>query len=190
MSEWFSSLDKAVQVAVISAAGVVFSGIIASLIAWLGFWITFRTSTAANREVINATKEIKAEEKSIAAASKQAEFRQQWIENLRRAVAHYLTTVVSIVDKIDDKLSAERYRESVLQAEYIELLLNMNEQNSKALVQNMRTLFEKAVKPPDDVDQEEVLASRGKVVEAAQKILKEEWDKLRTELKTRRNKEG
>ncbi len=186
---WFFSLKESLQLALIGAAGVVFSGIIAALVAWIGFWITFKTSTDANREIINATRDVKAEEIAISAAIKQAEFRQQWIENLRAAIARFATTAASLVRKEQAGIPTKKYEELIYQVEYIELMLNMNEEPNQTLVADMRELMDKAVRPYDQIDFKELYKARKKVSESARKILKAEWDKLRTELKTVKQKE-
>jgi len=177
---WFLSLDKAAQAALASSVA---SAIVIGVIAVLGFWITYRTSISANRDVIAATKTIQLEAIAISAASKQAEFRQAWINSLRIAITRYLSMVPNLVDKQTNQISQEKYERVVYQIEYIELMLNMTEQPSQALTADLRELFDRATasKNPD-----EVYAARKKAAESTRKILKAEWDKLRTELKTRK----
>ena len=167
------------------------SSLIIGLIAVLGFWITFRTSTAANREVIEATKNVSLEGIAISAASKQAEFRQQWIENLRKAMAELLAQIVTLMehDKFTDLVPTERYQLIVHKIEYIELLLNMNEEPSKALSAAIHRLLDLTLRPRDKRVPSDIYAARKNVAALTRHILKAEWDKLRTELKTLKQKE-
>jgi hypothetical protein len=133
--DWFLSLDKAAQAALASSVA---SALVVGIIAVLGFWITYRTSTSANREVIAATKTIQLEAIAISAASKQAEFRQAWINSLRIAIARYLSIVPNLVDTHTNLISQQKYERVVYQIEYIELMLNMTEQPSQELVEDLR----------------------------------------------------
>ena len=48
MIEWFLSLDKAAQASI--ASGIV-SSVVVGMVAGLGFWLTFKTSTTANKKM-------------------------------------------------------------------------------------------------------------------------------------------
>lgn len=178
-----SNEQSDVRVASIVGGSAILGGLFTAIIAVIGFWITFKTSTAANNEVISATKETKLLEIEIAAAIKQADFRQAWINSLREAVAKYLNEVTNLVDRNAGCIENLRYERLNYQAEFIDLMLNRKEADSIALSEKLRECVD-VVTQSSPPDYSKLYKCRREASQLAQKILKAEWDKLRTELRT------
>jgi hypothetical protein len=146
------------------------SGLVTVILVFLGFWITFKTSTFANKQVMR-----------YQAASKKAEFRQQWIENLRQSVAGYLADASTLVHAQTGMISQENYRTLVEKTEYIELLLNHHEDDAKDLIDKLRLTLDKATTIKID-PKGDFYKARKEAAAAARKILKAEWEILKSEL--------
>lgn len=178
-----SNEQSDVRVASIVGGSSILGGLFTAIIAVIGFWITFKTSTAANNEVISATKETKLLEIEIAAAIKQADFRQAWINSLRESVAKYLNEVTNLIDRDAGCAEKSRYERLNYQAEFIDLMLNLKEDDSIALSAKLRECVDVATRS-SPLDYSKLYQCRREASRLAQVIMKAEWDKLRTELKT------
>jgi hypothetical protein len=81
--DWFLNLDKATQVALATS---IVSSIVIGVIAVLGFWITYRTSTAAMQRSLRLSSKMKI-----------AEFRMKWIDEFRVDLADLMKIQVETI---------------------------------------------------------------------------------------------
>jgi hypothetical protein len=72
--DWFLSLDKSAQAALV---GSVASSLVIGIVAVLGFWITYMTSTAANRKIADITKSAKVGELTHLSKLRAADYRMK-----------------------------------------------------------------------------------------------------------------
>ena len=187
MIEWFLSLDKAAQAAL--ASGLASSFVIA-IVAGLGFWLTFKTSTAANREIAKITESSKLEEIRHLTAVKLADYRIDWMEALRRDCASLYKTQyeISMLKKSKVKERATNHREQ-LQKLYLEsaelkarILMRLKQQSDDENEVKLETLLRRSVSSDSDKAQDQ----RREIRELTRSILHTEWKKIRSELERER----
>jgi hypothetical protein len=83
MIDWFLNLDEAAQTALASGA---VSSLVIGIVAVLGFWITFNTSTAAMQKSLQLSSKMKV-----------AEFRMKWIDEFRLDLAQLMKIRVETI---------------------------------------------------------------------------------------------
>jgi hypothetical protein len=155
-----------------------FSASATSFVAVIGFWITFKTSTYANAKVMR-----------LQSATKIAEFRKEWIENLRKAVASHnalATTLVHYPRSLgkEDKpkgIPEDQFLNLTERVEYIEMMLTGTDDNSKKLVEALRAVGSEATKMIDPNTEEFYRARKAANVTTAA-IIRAEWTRLKSEL--------
>jgi hypothetical protein len=187
---WFHSLNEGTQIALISAGGVVFSGVISAVIAYLGFKITFKTSTSANERIAAITKENSVLQVRFEAESKIAEMRQKWIDDLRDKLAEFGDETF----KAASNPTAEAIMKSRLQylIGYIALKLNQKEAKHRELILKMQNIIEiinDCVSQKKDTKEakekgESLRATLYKIQHISDDILKEEWSRVKSEIRS------
>ena len=104
--------------------------------------------------------------------------RQAWINSLRRSVAEFLSlTLHYAVAGFEDRTDAEYQRLTLLEQEVV-LTVNPLEDDHRALIHEMRILVGSlggGVKMPD----QNFIKSHKQVTCLAQRILKQEWNRIR-----------
>jgi hypothetical protein len=139
MIDWFFALDKAAQAALASA---VVGSIVVGAIAVLGFWLTFKTSTAANREIAEITKSSKTEELNLERQIKVSEFKERRIQDFRDAIAEYVSLIRQIPDETETaELRKVRLRIDLL-AVKIRLMLDMTKNENEELLRIMSEQYD------------------------------------------------
>jgi hypothetical protein len=179
MITWFFGLDQAAQAGI--ASGIVTSFVI-GVVAVLGFWITLRTSTAANREIAEVTKNAKLEELQHMSRIKIADYRVDWIEQFRRDVAALYKVQYEIASikskKLSDRTPSERERARQLYYESSELktrlLLRLKQNSNVAAEQQLEALLKRAVKK----DPDEAFDQRSNIRELTRSVLRTEWKRV------------
>jgi hypothetical protein len=188
--EWFLSLDKATQAVLASA---IVSALIIGAIAVLGFWITFKTSIAANERIAAITKQNNFLQLQFAADSRIAEMRQKWIDDLRQHLAEFMAEAAT-------ELAFLRFREQPPKGRlqylynYIFLKLNRTEEKHKKIVDllNQITSTNNHLKrelekiSPEDIKNatqhfQKAFDELGLITSA---VLKEEWIRVKSETKS------
>lgn len=187
---WFNALDKDVKVAVVTAIGFVLGGLITGVVAFFGFWLTFKTSTAANRDIAAITKTSKVEEMRKLANIKVGEMRINWIENFREessdlyAIQYEITMIRTLEQQESDATrKAElrtRLRELHIQRSRIRarLLMRINP-NSK---HEDEAKLESCLKRSVNKDEEQALSDRLELRNLTRSILHREWNKAKDEI--------
>jgi hypothetical protein len=181
--DWFLGLDKATQAALaISIA----SPLVIAVVAVLGFWITYRTSTAANREIANITKSAKLNELRHLSKLRAADYRMKWIAAFRREAASLLKVQYEI-SFLKKKKSAERtqqeqdrlrelyYESSELKAR---LLMRIKQNSDDQNELRLEKLLRRSVSSDSDKAQD----VRKEIRELVRAILKTEWNRIKSEI--------
>jgi hypothetical protein len=113
-----------------------------------------------------------------------AEFRQAWIERLRSAVAEFIANSTHYYNSNDEKERSEYQKEIDRHIEYIELLLNHNEDESSNLIRLLRKVGDGAIGFPQGA-RADFLKNRTAAAASARKILKSEWEVIKREVGSR-----
>ncbi|WP_269219416.1 hypothetical protein [Brevundimonas vesicularis] len=123
----------------------------------------------------------------ISKEQKVSEFRQAWINDLRKCLSDYLVSINAISDIIRTKKSKpdfdntsllDRYRE-INQASFgIELRLNSQEKTSIRLLNSMRK-FERIASNDDSLSPENIKNIESDFLDSAQELLKFEWGRVK-----------
>jgi hypothetical protein len=174
MIEWFLSLDKAAQAAI--ASGVA-SSIVVGLIAVLGFWITFKTSTAAMQKSLQLSSKIKI-----------AEFRVDWIEGFRKDVAalYKIQYEIAFIKKKKQSVRPPKEKERIRELYYASaelktrLLLRLKVNSDDENEAELERLLKRAVRSDADEAQDQ----RQNIRNLTRLILRAEWRKAKTEIET------
>lgn len=160
-----------VDAAGITAAGAVFAAFIAALAALAAATFSFVSAWLTNR---TARKNYALQAK-IAQQLKHADFRQAWIDELRKAMVEFQRLSVEAEANADGKNPG-----SVAFGHALEILLRMNPRDP-----NYDALLEKVgevIKLPVVESRETWLDSHADFVRLCQIILKTEWDVLKRDL--------
>lgn len=151
-------------------------GVATILIAFITLFVALRSNSRANNQKI-------------------AEFRQQWIDDLRDQVSYYFkishqiatSFLVAGNEKVAHQDTQDHYAELFELEYYVRLKLNPGEQDHQDLVKAMvaiRNLAEK-MRKPDQRSCETIEAfkqARLKLVNITKRVLKSEWDRLKDEI--------
>lgn len=110
--------------------------------------------------------------------------RQAWINSLRQKVAELLSSTLHYaVAGFEDRTDAEYQRLTLLEQEIV-LTVNPLEDDHRALIRAMRNLvgsLHRGVKMPD----ENFIKAHEQVTQLAQRILKQEWNRIRDAVEER-----
>lgn len=188
MISWFLSLDKAAQAAL--ASGVV-SSVVVGVIAVLGFWITFKTSTAANERIARVTSDNIFYQMKFSAETRIAEMRQAWIDNLREHVAQFCEDTFKAIPFSNNHEALYKLKIQYIRS-YIRLKLNSKEEPHKKLIASMgdvidiiNPLIEQKVNVKTELGPllNEYHNAIRKLNEVADAVLKEEWTRVKSEIR-------
>jgi hypothetical protein len=166
-----------------SLIGVLIGGLVTSILAILGYWITFRTSTAANQEIANITKSTKTEELKKQSNALIAQFRMRWVDTLRNDVARYVRLHRHIElsrSKASGGKTPSSERENLLELLELRSRIRMmlkpdaDEESERNLLQ----IIQQDVAKIDT----EATEQREKIVEYARTVEKTEWVKAKNEI--------
>jgi hypothetical protein len=113
-----------------------------------------------------------------------AEFRQAWIERLRSAVAEFLAVATHYYNSIDPDERFEYQKKIDQNVEYIELLLNHSEFESKNLIRLLKEVGNGAIGHPASA-RAEFFKNRAAAAASARLILKSEWEVIKREIGSR-----
>jgi hypothetical protein len=183
--DWFLSLDKSAQAALV---GSVASSLVIGIVAVLGFWITYMTSTAANRKIADITKSAKVGELTHLSKLRAADYRMKWIAAFRREAASLLKVQYEI-SFLKKKKSAERteqennrlrelyYDNSELKAR---LLMRIKQNSDDQNELRLERLLRRSVSSDGDKAQD----VRKEIRELVRAILKTEWNRVKAEIGT------
>src|SRR4051812_30347976 len=180
--EWFLALDKATQSAIAASA---LSGLLTAIVAVLGFWLTFKTSTAANREIASITKSSKLDELKHLSRIKLADYRMEWIEALRQdsAALYKLQYEISSLKRRSERSEKDRsklvrlyHRSGELKAR---ILLRIKQHSDNPDELKLEKVLRRAVSSDGDQAQDQ----RKEIRELTRAILKTEWNRVQTDLK-------
>jgi hypothetical protein len=123
----------------------------------------------------------------IGKEQKVSEFRQVWIDQLRKCVVDYLVNINAVCDILSLKKSGEEADKSALLANYkllneashgITLRVNDAEKPAKALLASMND-FEKLAQDNNLLTPEKIKEVEGRFVQAAKELLKFEWTRVK-----------
>ena len=123
----------------------------------------------------------------IGKEQKVSEFRQVWIDQLRKCVVDYLVSINAVCDILSLKKSGERVDNAALLASYkllneashgITLRVNDAEKPSKALLASMNE-FEQLAQDNGSLTPEKIKEVEGRFVQAAKELLKFEWTRVK-----------
>lgn len=123
----------------------------------------------------------------IGKEQKVSEFRQVWIDQLRKCVVDYLVNINAVCDILSLKKSGEEADQSALLANYkllneashgITLRVNDAEKPAKALLASMNE-FEKLAQDNSLLTPEKIKDVEGRFVQAAKELLKFEWTRVK-----------
>ncbi len=185
-------MSDSVVIALIGAGALILSGITSAVIAYLGFKITLKTSTEANKEIANVSRENSNLTLKHQSLLRLAEMRQQWIEDLRNSFASFSAKsarrFISLKTSMPEGDADVQYEYC-----YIILKLNMAEENSLKIKKLMEsviiTLNELLVSSQSTseviIDKEVVSKFNASMTEfnmIATQIMKLEWERLKSEM--------
>ena len=106
--------------------------------------------------------------------------RQEWINLLRNTIAEYLAVVYMLGDPNLSNEKAQHLLERLYTAKFrVSLLINPNEPDHRKLDDLLFDFIEK-IAAANKPDEEAVLEVRQTLVELSQKILKEEWKRVKS----------
>jgi hypothetical protein len=183
MIEWFFALDRTTQIVIATSIA---SSFITAIIAVLGFWLTFKTSTAANKEIANVTKGSKLDELKHLSRIKIADYRMEWIDALRNDSAKLYKIQYEISSlkrkKTSDRSDEERtrllrlyHRSGEVKAR---ILLRIKQYSNDPNELKLEKVLKRAVSEDGDEAQE----LRREIRELTRAILKTEWNRVQAEL--------
>ncbi|MGL4440727.1 MAG: hypothetical protein ACRCUE_15800 [Bosea sp. (in: a-proteobacteria)] len=141
-----------------------------ALLAILGYWITFKTSTHANLEAIK-----------FAALSKKAEFRQHWINELRRSVSEFIKESHLLVHANMKMINQEDFARFSERQQYILMLLTSDETQFEELRNAIRTYVDVSTKGKA-ASGDQHFAARKALNDATRVVIKREWEVIKKEL--------
>ena len=156
---------------VIEIAGYVWdmSVVVALIASAVALYSSMRANSIA-RANLNATMELKI-----------IEFRQSWISELRREMIAYFALVSSRKAKGEITLNKEDHFKSISHAKSIQLLMNPDDEDYSNLLSTMLNLTAWASSDEEvDFDNLDVLHL---YTDICQKILKREWERLKSDKK-------
>ena len=128
----------------------------------------------------------------IGKEQKVSEFRQSWIDDLRKCLVCYLVSINAISDVLRLKKSGAEIDDDVLVANYkllneaslgITLRINPDEDKAKALRRSMLE-FESISKDNSAITPEKIREIESSFIEASQELLKFEWSRVKRGEKT------
>ncbi|TMM51688.1 hypothetical protein [Sulfitobacter sabulilitoris] len=123
----------------------------------------------------------------IGKEQKVSEFRQVWIDQLRKCVVDYLVSINAVCDILSLRKSGEEADNSALLTNYkllneashgITLRVNDTEKPAKALLTSMNE-FEKLAQDNNSLTPEKIKEVEGRFVLAAKELLKFEWTRVK-----------
>jgi hypothetical protein len=155
-----------------------------AIIGGLSFYLTYKTSAAAARETAEMSKAISAAQIRASANAKIAEFRMEWINGFRLDLAALSRVNLELIrlrrhgTKKDqdstDLLSAKRSEGAELRSR---LLLRLKPASDDKEELELETLLRRSI----EVNLEQADENRKKIVSLSRKLLKREWEKVKTE---------
>ena len=140
-------------------------GIIASIAAFLGASLSSWATLKSSKNVLNIT----SRQMRLQSASKIAEFRQAWINELRDSMAGFQS--LGVTPNLDHAMEREFYRFGTK----IELLMNRRDPNYRQLCDRMYAFLEATTI-------EEKFGCNAPYVRICQDILKNEWEVLKKDM--------
>ncbi|MBT0958392.1 hypothetical protein IV417_13460 [Alphaproteobacteria bacterium KMM 3653] len=123
----------------------------------------------------------------IGKEQKVSEFRQVWIDQLRKCVVDYLVSINAVCDILSLKKSGVEVDNAALLTNYkllneashgITLRVNDEEKPSKALLASMNE-FEQLAQDNGSLTPEKIKEVEGRFVQAAKELLKFEWTRVK-----------
>jgi len=123
----------------------------------------------------------------IGKEQKVSEFRQIWIDDLRKCLIVYIANVNAISDALRVKKSDEKFDNSTLLQSYqslneanigISLRINANEKPAQELLKAM-TEFEDLFKKNSDITPENIRNVEDKFIATSRELLKFEWKRVK-----------
>jgi hypothetical protein len=182
MTGWFFNLEPSNQALLISAA---ISAVVIGIVAFLGFWITFKTSTAANREIARVTQAAKLDELRHLTRLKLADYRMQWIEALRSEASNLYRVQYEITqlrrlrskrnEQQNERLLELYYESSALKSR---MLMRIKKETDEPNEREIERLLKKAV----NSDAETAIQNRRELRERFRTLFKTEWMRVRSEV--------
>jgi hypothetical protein len=125
---------------------------------------------------------------SSSSYQKLADFRREWIEDLRQQVAAYISEITVLEGMKENRIAYSDVRKIRHQMTLIQLSLNPAEDSHKSLLEKMRELYDSSIRPIDEAYHSNMHRKTQELVDASRSVFKTEWDKLRREMNTRRNR--
>jgi hypothetical protein len=128
----------------------------------------------------------------IAKEQKISEFRQAWIDELRKCLVSYLVDINAIADGVQMKKAGTAMDQSVMISSYkalneashgIKLRINENEKPAKDLIETMLE-FERIAEQNSSLRPGKIRAIEVRFLECARKLLKFEWKRVKRGKKT------
>lgn len=123
----------------------------------------------------------------IGKEQKVSEFRQAWIDDLRKCVIAYLVNINAVCDKLSLKKAGNNVDPTLLVSDYkllneashgIALRVNSNEKPAQLLLSSMNN-FEALAKDSSKLTPENIRAVEDEFIDAAKKLLKFEWGRVK-----------
>lgn len=123
----------------------------------------------------------------IGKEQKVSEFRQVWIDELRKCVVSYLVSINAVCDALRLARAGRPIDDAALLANYkllneashgITLRVNASEKPAKALLESM-SKFEEISKNNSDLTPEKIRALEKDFIDSSQKLLKFEWKRVK-----------
>jgi hypothetical protein len=190
MIGWFLNLDKATQAALASSA---VNAVVIGIVAVLGFWITFRTSIAANERIAAVTKQNNFLQLQFASNSKIAEMRQKWIDDLREHLAEFAAEASTEMMLLQFGQQPGKNRAQYLY-NYIVLKLNPTEEKHKKIISLLGQMsatnnsLKSQLQTISADEKKKAIQHFQKVFDelgvVASSVFKEEWIRVKSETKS------
>ena len=123
----------------------------------------------------------------IGKEQKISEFRQAWIDELRKLIGSYLVHINAVSDSIRLRKAGEEIKASDLVANYkslneasngIILRVNDSEPTTKRLIDAMKS-FEKLAEKSDELTPDNIKVSETEFIAASKALLKFEWQRVK-----------
>jgi len=128
----------------------------------------------------------------IGKEQKVSEFRQAWIDQLRRSLVSYLVNINSISDAVRIQRAEKKNNPSAIVPDYkilnearndIILRINHEEQSAKELLKAMSN-FEKLAESNENLTPQNIRAAEQEFIKASKDLLKFEWNRVKRGEKT------
>ncbi|MDW7553247.1 MULTISPECIES: hypothetical protein [Azospirillum] len=128
----------------------------------------------------------------IGKEQKVSEFRQAWIDELRKCIVAYLVNINAISDSLRLKKSGQNIEAKEMVSQYkllneasngIKLRINSDERPAKALLKAMGE-FESIANNNDNITPEKIRSAEQEFLKASRKLLKFEWNRVKRGEKT------